>query len=366
MKTLARKSIRNIIPYKPGKPIEELEREMGIKNIIKLASNENPLGPSKRAINAIRNFAPLVNRYPDGACFYLKKKLAKSLGLSMDNLIIGNGSNEIIELIVRAFLEEGDEVILSEPSFLVYGLIAEVAGARIKKTDLKNFKYNLGAIRANISKNTKIIFIANPNNPTGTYVTEEEFKEFLKNIRKDIIVVMDEAYYEFVEENDFPKTLEYLDKYNVVVLRTFSKAHGLSGLRIGYGIANKRLVYFMNKVRQPFNVNSIAQIAALASLEDEAHIEKVKDLIKQQKRFLYNGFKNLGLEFVPSAANFILVNVRQPAKIVFKKMLKKGVIVRDMNAYNLPNWLRVTIGAQKENIRFLRALKQVLRVGGRR
>ncbi|MBL7071129.1 MAG: histidinol-phosphate transaminase [Candidatus Omnitrophica bacterium] len=360
IKNLVRKNVIGIKPYEPGKPIEELKRELGISSIVKMASNENPLGPSKNAIKAIKKAALSVNRYPDGSCYYFKQALSRSLNVSADNLIIGNGSNEIIELALRTFVNKDDEVIMSEPSFLIYNIACKVTEGSPVVLPLKDFKADLAAIKASITDKTKLIFIDNPNNPTGRSVGEAEIEKFLEDISPNLIVVFDEAYYEFVEREDFPDTKRYIGRKNVMILRTFSKAHGLSGLRIGYGIAEKETAAFMNRVRQPFNVNSVAQAAAIASLEDLEHIENSKLLILEGKHYLYKQLEVFGLDYVKSDTNFILINVKQSGRDIFQKMLKRGVIVRDMNAYGLDSYIRVTIGTMAENRKFMKALRGVL------
>lgn len=360
IKDLVKKNILNIKPYEPGKPIEELKRELNISRIIKMASNENPLGPSKKAVNAMKKAIASVNRYPDGSCYYLKEALRKNLNVSAQDLIIGNGSNEIIELALRTFVKAGEEVIMSEPSFLIYNIACRVVDALPVIVPLKDFKADLAGIRDSITDRTKLIFIDNPNNPTGKSVGEAEVEKFLERLPDSVIVVFDEAYNEFVERRDFPDTIRYIGRKNIIVLRTFSKAHGLSGLRIGYGISAPDIIQYMNRTRQPFNVNSIAQIAAIASLEDKEHIARSQLLVSEGKQFLYRNLGLMGLDYVRSDTNFILIDVKKSGREVFEEMLKKGVIVRDMDAYKLYNYIRVTIGTMAENRRFIKALKEVL------
>ena len=360
IKDLVRKNILNIKPYEPGKPIEELKRELGISNIVKMASNENPLGPSKNAVQVMKKAASSVNRYPDGNCYYLKEALSKNLNVAPDNLIIGNGSNEIIELALRTFVDKGDEVVMSEPSFLIYNIACSVSEGVPVVIPLKEFKADLDAVRKSITSKTKIVFIDNPNNPTGRSVGESEVERFLEDMPDHVIVVFDEAYNEFVEREDFPDTARYIGRKNVLILRTFSKAHGLSGLRIGFGIAEKEIVGFMERVRQPFNVNAVAQAAAIASLEDKEHIDKSRLITSEGKHYLYKELDSMGLKYVKSDANFILINVARDGKDVFNKMLQQGVIIRDMNAYKLYDYIRVTIGTMAENHRFIKALREVL------
>jgi len=357
IKDLVRKNILDIRPYEPGKPIEELKRELNISDIVKMASNENPLGPSKRAVKAMRRAISAANRYPDGNCYYLKEALSKNLNLSPDELIIGNGSNEIIELALRTFVNEGEEVIMSEPSFLIYNITSRVANGVPVVVPLADFKPDLRRIENSITERTKLIFIDNPNNPTGRSVGEAEVEGFLEKLPDNVIAVFDEAYNEFVEREDFPDTIRYIGRKNIIILRTFSKAHGLSGLRIGYGIAEKEIIQFMNRARQPFNVNSVAQAAAIASLEDKEHIANSRLTVREGKQFLCGNLDSMGLKYVKSDTNFILVDVKKKARDVFEEMLRKGVIVRSMEAYKLDSYIRVTVGTMNENRKFLKVLR---------
>ena len=358
IKDLVRKNVLDIKPYEPGKPMEELKRELNISSIIKMASNENPLGPSKKAIRAMQRAVSTVNRYPDGSCYYLKKALAKYLSVSPKDLIVGNGSNEIIELVLRTFLNKGEEVIMSAPSFLIYNIASRVAGGSPVIIPLKDFRADLDGIRDSITSRTKVIFIDNPNNPTGRSVGEAEVERFLEKLPDNVIAVFDEAYNEFIERKDFPDTIRYIGRKNIIVLRTFSKAHGLSGLRIGYGIAEPEIIECMDRVRQPFNVNSVAQAAAIASLKDTEHIANSKLIISEGKQFLYEELRSMGLNYIKSDTNFILIDVGKSGNEVFAEMLKEGVIVRSMDAYKLNNYIRVTIGTMAQNRRFLKALKK--------
>jgi len=371
VRNLARKCIRDLKPYEPGRPIEEIKRDLGIKKVVKLASNENPIGASKKAIKAILDMTDRLNRYPDGGCFYLKRKLSGVLNVKESNLIFGNGSNEIIELVTRAYLNEGEEAVVAEPSFLIFKLATAVQGgvpvavplksfSSSQTTSVTRFNYDLNAMKKAVTAKTKIVFIDNPNNPIGISVGKKELERFLGDLPKDIIVVLDEAYNEFVERNDFPDSLKYIDRGNVIVLRTFSKAYGLSGLRVGYGVASSKIIEYMNKVRQPFNVSSVAQAAALASLNDKAFIKKVRSLVLKEKYKLYYALDKMGLKYVGSDTNFVLINIKQDSKNVFNRMLKKGVIVRDMCAYGLRNYIRVTIGKPSENRKFLKVLKKII------
>ena len=353
--------IKDIRPYIPGKPIKEVERELGIENSLKMASNENAIGPSHKAIEAIMEAIGDIHRYPDSDGFYLKQVLCPHLEVSEDRVIFGNGSNEIIELITRTFLRAGEEAIMAFPSFQVYDLMVTVVGGIAKMVPLKDFRFDLAAILAAISSKTKLIFLDNPNNPVGCHITVEEFAEFMSKVPDGVIVVADEAYYDFIEEESYPDSTSYIDKDQpIIVMRTFSKMFGLAGLRIGYGIAHRDAIAWMNKVRQPFNCNALAQAAARGMLHDNLYIQETKRYIKEGKRYLYAELERLGLEYVPSATNFILFNTAKKGKDVFLAMQKQGVIVRPMDSYHLPTYLRVTIGEAKENRRFIEVLEQAL------
>ena len=355
-----KEELRDLQPYKPGKPVDEVKRELGLKEAIKLASNENPFGPSRLALTALRKNLREVNRYPDGGCYYLRKKLAKMHAVSEDQLVFGNGSDELIVLAIRALLERGDEVLISEPTFLVYRLASKIAGLNIKFIPSKNLKYDLEAMVSQITDRTRMIFIANPDNPTGTYVNRDEVEAFINRTPKDVILFFDEAYYEYAINGDYPDTLKYRDTGNIITTRTFSKIFGLAGLRIGYGISAPEISELMNKVREPFNVNSLAQAAALAALDDTAFVSKVRRLTDKGKKQLYDGFKELGIDYVPSATNFILVNFCDKADSIYDKLLRSGLITRHMGGWGLKNYLRITIGTERENERLLKRLKEIL------
>jgi histidinol-phosphate aminotransferase len=355
---MVNKDILKITPYQPGKPIEEVKRELGLKEVIKLASNENPLGPSPKAVLAIKKALFKINRYPEGSCFYLRQALSKKLKLKPGNLIFGNGSDEIIDIIIKTFSSPGDQILTSEVTFLEYKIIALQNGRLVTTAPMKDFRYDLAAIKTGITPKTRIIFIANPNNPTGTYLNKQEVENFISGLPEDILVVFDEAYLEFVEKKDLPRTLDYaLNRKNVVVLRTFSKIYGLAGLRIGYGIANQGCIAYLERCRQPFNVNTLAQEAARAALSDTDFVNQTKKLVSEGKRYLERELKGLGLEFIPSAANFILIDLKEDGLKVSKELLKNGVIVRDMRQYGLNNFIRVTVGLRKENEKFVKELK---------
>ena len=354
--------IRSVRPYEPGKPIKELERELGLHHVIKLASNENPLGPSRKALRAMRRALREVHLYPESKCHYLVKRLSQELGIGENQLIIGNGSNEIIELLARGFVSEGDRVISSETTFLVYPILTQVMGAEYVGVPMKNFRFDLQGILNAITGRTRLIFIANPNNPTGTYVTTQEVEDFIARVPKDVIVCFDEAYVDFVEAADFPHMIFHAktEKPNIVILRTFSKAYGLAGARVGYGLGAPSMIEYLHKIRQPFNVNSVAQAGAAAALDDRFFLWRTKHLVSSGRRYLAKRFEKLGLRHIPSQANFILVDVGRDAEEVFQALLRKGMIVRSMKAYGLSTWIRVTIGRRSQNAQFYRLLKSYL------
>jgi histidinol-phosphate aminotransferase len=362
--SLANEHILGIAPYEPGKPIEELERELGIAHPIKLASNENPLAPSDRVQKAITAALASLNRYPDGSGFYLRQALAKRHGVSQDQVILGNGSNELIELLVRTFLKPGDEAVVPHPSFPFYPMIVQAAGGIRVMVMLKDHRLDLDAMARAITPLTKMVFIANPNNPTATIVTASEVEHFMSRLPPRTIVIFDEAYTEFSQGPDFPDTLGLVKEgRKVVVLRTFSKATSLAGLRVGYGVADADAVALMNRIRQPFNVNSLAQVAALAALDDEAHVLECVRMIEGGRHYLYDEFKRLGIAYVPSRANFILVDVGRSASDIYQKLLHEGVIVRPLTSFGMETALRVTVGTPEENRKLIKALRRVLGFG---
>lgn len=360
---LVRKNILNITPYLAGKPIEEIKRQLGLKEIIKLASNENPLGPSPKAMEAIKKNLSGANRYPDSQGYYLRKKLGRYLNVKPANIVLGNGSDELIDIIIKTFVEDDENIITADTTFLEYEVIAQVNGRRIITAPLRYFKYDLEAIHKKIDKNTKLIFISNPNNPTGTYVTKYEFEDFMRGLPGNTLLVLDEAYDTFIDVDDFPRGLNYIHNKNVILLKTFSKAYGLAGLRIGYAVASAELASYMEKARQPFNVNMLAQVGAAAALDDKKFLRRTRKTIFTGKGYLYDALAKLGIAYVPTVANFILIDVGRDGVGVFQDMLKYGVIVRDMHQYGLKNFIRVTIGTKKENERFIKVLKKV--IGGR-
>jgi histidinol-phosphate aminotransferase len=356
----ANPALRDLKVYEPGKPIEETARELGAEanQILKLASNENPLGPSPKAVAAMRDMLAQSNFYPDGGGYYLREALSKKLGVARENLILGNGSNEVIEFLGHAFLQPGDEIVTSEHAFVVYKLIAAVFGARTIEAPSLDYRHDLDAMLGAITPRARLIFIANPNNPTGTLLSQAEIDRFMSRLPENIVAVFDEAYFEYVDNP--PDTVRFIrEGRNLVVLRTFSKIAGLAGLRIGYGIARSELIQVLQKTRQPFNVNGLAQAAAVAALEDDAYFRETKRVTDEGRRYLQEQFAEMKLPFIPSAANFVLVNVGN-GHAVFKALLARKIIVRALKGYNLPEWIRVSIGTMEQNKRCIAALREVL------
>lgn len=353
--------IQSIKPYVPGKPLEELEREYGISDSIKLASNENPLGPSPRALDAIRRAADNVHRYPDGSGYYLVKKLAEHLSVPADNLVLGNGSDELLGMLACAFFRPGDEAIMPLPSFLMYDITVRASGAVPVAVPLDGFAIDLDAMAQKVTERTRVIFLTNPNNPTGMVIAQSEFERFIGLLPDHIIVIIDEAYIEFARDPQCLKSLalDYHDR-PIVILRTFSKAYGLAGLRIGYGVMSPEIASILHRVRMPFNASSIAQEGALAALDDKDFLKKTQALIHQELEFLYEGVRRIGLDYLPTQANFFLIDLKTDADRIFTAMLKEGVIVRSMTSYGYPTYIRVTVGLHQENIRFLSALEKTL------
>jgi len=357
MSPTAHQFVLDLVAYEPGKPVEELAREMGLEPsaIIKLASNENPLGPSPKALAAMRDALERANFYPDGGGWALRGAIAEKLGLERSNVILGNGSNEIIEFLGHAFLEPGAEVVTAKHAFAVYTLMAQLFGATTVEVDDPGYTHDLEAMLAAITPRTRQVFIANPNNPTGTLVGQAEIDAFMARVPEHVVVVFDEAYYEFLD--NAPDVLKYVrDGRNVVVMRTFSKIQGLANLRIGYGLAKPELIDVLQKTRQPFNANGIAQAGALAGLKDDEHMRRTRELTHEGRNYLQTEFAVMGLTFVPSHANFVLVRVGN-GDIVFQALLRQGIIVRAMRSYKLPAWIRVSVGTMEQNRRFIEALR---------
>jgi histidinol-phosphate aminotransferase len=354
--------LNNLPTYQPGRPIEEVARELGLDpdGIIKLASNENPLGPSRLGLAAMRQALKQVNLYPDGNAFYLKQKLAAKLGVTPANLILGNGSNEVIEMVGHALLAPGAEVVVSQYCFAVYPIVTALFGAKLVVVPAKNHAHDLDAMLAAITPNTRIVFVANPNNPTGTTAGREELTRFVNAVPANVLLALDEAYIEFLDEPlDLLPEIRNGSKPNLLLMRTFSKIYGLAGLRIGYGIGHPDFIAALEKIRQPFNINSVAQAGALAALDDTKHVGKTRKINSRGLKLYARTFRKLGLEFISSSANFILVRIGDGQR-VFGELQKLGVIVRPMGGYQLPEWIRISIGTPKENKRCLEALKSVL------
>ncbi|NNH88338.1 histidinol-phosphate transaminase [Acinetobacter terrae] len=352
----ANEGISKLKPYQPGKPISELERELGITDIVKLASNENPLGCSDKVKQAVAAELVEIGRYPDGGGFILKDQIQAQFSVTADRITLGNGSNDLLEMFARAFVSEKDSVVYSQHAFAVYALVTQAINAKAIEVPAKGFAHDLDAMAAAIKANTKLVFIANPNNPTGTWFEEAEFEAFMQKVPANVIVVLDEAYVEYFPENF--NSLKFLEQYpNIIVSRTLSKCYGLAALRVGFALASAEVTDYLNRIRQPFNVNHLAMVAAVAALKDEDFIEQSRIVNKAGMKQLEEGFASLGLDYVPSRANFILVDVQADPAQTFNALLKEGVIVRPVG---IANHLRVSIGTEAENAKFLTALAKVL------
>lgn len=348
--------------YQPGRPIEEVAREHNLApaSIIKVASNENPLGPSPKAVEAMRNVLGSLHLYPDGNAFYLKRKLAAKLGLQPENLALGNGSNEIIEFAGHAFMRPGVDVVVSEYCFAIYPIMAKMFGANVVAVPAKNFGHDLPAMLGAITPQTRVMFVANPNNPTGTLASKTEIERLVREVPDSVLLVMDEAYVEFIDDApDLVSLIRNGSKPNLVLMRTFSKIYGLAGLRLGYGIGHPSIISAFEKVRQPFNINALIQAGALAALDDEEHLSRTRKNNASGLAYFERELARLQLEIVPSAANFLLVRVGQ-GQAVFEAMQNQGVIARPMGGYKLPEWIRITVGTASENERCLAALARAL------
>ena len=353
--------ILSIKPYVPGKPIEDLEREYGIKRSIKLAYNENPLGPSPKAVEAIQLALERLNRYPDGSGYHLINRIAEKHKVTPGNIVLGNGSDEIIGMLTHTFLKPGDEAVLPQPSFLMYDIMVRSAGATCVNVPLDSLSIDLKEIKKRLTSKSKMIFLCNPNNPTGTIILKDEFENFLESIPPEILVVVDEAYIEFVREQNCAYGIDYIETQRpLVVLRTFSKVYGLAGLRIGYGVMSEEISDLINRVRLPFNSNSLAQAGAVAALDDDKFFNKTLRLIHEGLEFMYDSLDKQRIKYFPTQANFFLLDVERDADEVYEKMLAHGVIVRSMTSYGYPNYIRVNVGLRDENAKFLKALDEVL------
>lgn len=363
---LALPGVQQLSPYVPGKPVEELAREFGLNpaDIVKLASNENPLGPSAKVCEAINQALHELTRYPDGSGFALKDKLAAHYAVAPEQITLGNGSNDILELVARAWLAPGRNAIFSEHGFAVYPIATLASGAECREIAAKNYGHDLAAMAAAIDDNTRVVFIANPNNPTGTWFDQAALNSFLNAVPADVLVVLDEAYIEYAADSDLPDGMAYLNRYpNLLVSRTFSKAYGLAALRVGYAVSSVEVAEILNRVRQPFNVNSLALVAASAALDDQDYLARSRDTNSVGMQQLEEGFKKLGLSWLPSRGNFIAVDFQRDAAKINQGLLEQGVIVRPIAGYGMPNFLRVSIGTAAENQTFLDALTQVLQQG---
>jgi len=361
MKQLMRNCVERLNPYTPGKPIEELERERGIKGSIKLASNENPLGPSPKAVKAVAETLTNIHRYPDANAYYVREKLADKFGLPMNRIIVGNGADELMELVAKTFLSPGEEVVIPEHAFLLYETLAFSFDGRAVMVPLSDFSVDLEAMIKAVTPHTKMVFINNPHNPTGKAVKRTEISRFLNELPPDVIVVLDEAYIEFSTDPDVGSGLEILESYPLlVILRTFSKIYGLAGLRLGYGFASEAITGALNRVRQPFNVNSLAQVAGLAALDDDEFVERTLALIKEGLAYLYGELDRLGLAYIPTQANFLIIKTPLGTRVTYERMLEQGVIIRPMDSYGLEGYIRMNVGLPEENSRFIHTLESVI------
>jgi histidinol-phosphate aminotransferase len=360
-KNLIREAITGLTPYIPGKPIEMVERELGIKNTIKLASNETALGPSPMALEAMQQELMNVNYYPEDSSLYLREKVASKLKIHPDMLVVSNGAHNVIWLIGQTFINEGDEVLMADLTFPSYDTITRMMGGVPIKVPLKNFANDLEEMKNLITKKTKLIFLCNPNNPTGAINTRTEFENFINQIPKNIIIVMDEAYFDFVDDPQFPNSIDYINEDNPIIgLRTFSKISGLAGIRVGYSITNLELTSYLRRVVEPFPTSRLAQVAALAALDDEKHYAEVVNLNSSGKAYYYQEFEKMGLRYVRSQANFVFVEVEKDVKTVFQKMMEKGIIIRPTMGWKEGKAIRITIGLPQQNEACIKALKEVL------
>ncbi len=367
--TLSMPAVLDLMPYQPGKPIESLARELGLDagKIVKLASNENPLGPSPKALATMQASLQEVARYPDGNGYLLKQKLAEKLNVAMDQITLGNGSNDVLDLIARVFLGPGRSAVFSQYAFAVYPISVQAVGAEARIAPAHDgrrgpaYGHDMTAMLDQVAENTTVIFIANPNNPTGTYVTQTELGNFLQALPERVIAVVDEAYFEYVERGDYPDSCQWLSRFpNLIVTRTFSKAYGLAGLRIGYALSNPRLADLLNRVRQPFNVNGMALAAAAVAIEDDDHLRASRNINREGMVQLEEAFERRGLNYIPSVGNFITVDIGRDGDLIFQALLREGVIVRPVANYGMPRHLRVSVGTRAENQTFIDALDCVL------
>jgi histidinol-phosphate aminotransferase len=358
-----RSCLELIKPYVPGKPVEEVERELGLSNVIKMASNENPLGPSSLSVKAMQDSLEKMHIYPDGSCFYLRQALSSGLNVKPEQLIFGNGSDEILSFLTMDYINPGDEAVTVAPSFSEYDFALRLMGGVPRSVPLtgNNFSYDLEAVLKAVNEKTKIVFLCSPNNPTGTIIRKKELDRFIERLPEKVLLVLDQAYIEYAGDPEHPSGLDYIEKdYPVILLRTFSKIYGLAGLRIGYGIGPAEIISDLNRVREPFNVNAMAQVAAIAALEDRKHLDSSRELVNSGRIQLTEGLAEMGLAPVPDQANFFFLDIGVDSKQAFQALLKRGVIVRTGDIFGYPTFIRVTYGTAEQNSRFLAALKEVL------
>jgi len=364
-KDIARECIADLIPYKGGKPASDLRREMGVEEVFKFASNESPLGPSPLAIEAMERTAKEANRYPDSGCYYLREKIADRLGCSMEEIVAGSGSNELVNLAMAVVIDPGDEAIIADPSFIMYAIAVKTMGGVPVFVPTVNFEHDLKAMAEAIGPRTKAVFVCNPNNPTGAMIRRKEIEEFMASVPDRVLVVFDEAYYEYITDPEYPDTLRYVrEKKNVLVLRTFSKVYSLAGLRVGYGIAKPDIIEYFNRVRLPFNVTTPAQAAAMASLDDPEQVLKSRAVNDEGMAYLKGEFERLGFGVAESYTNFLLVDLKRSGPAVSKRLEEMGLIVRPMKAFRLPDqYVRITVGLPHENERLVEGLKRICASG---
>ena len=358
---LARKGILELVSYIPGKSIEEVEKELGAKKWVKLASNENLLGPSPKALAAIRKELPNIHMYPEGPCTLLRQALADRFSMPEARIVISNGADNLILMIACAFVDEGDEVVMADPTFAVYTNVTQIMGGKPVNVRVRDFTHDLDGILKKVSRKTKLVFICNPNNPTGTIITHDALDDFFARLPGHVIVILDEAYADFAEHPHYPNGLEYVDGHPVIVLRTFSKVYGLAGLRIGYALGGEELMHCLYQVRDPFPVHRLAQVAAVAALKDIDHAVKSIQLVYEGRRYLYKELDRMGLTYVPSEANFVLIDFGKDIREVFEALLREGIIIRPGQMWGFPTMGRVTLGRMEDNKRFIKALKKILR-----
>lgn len=349
-------------PYSPGKPLFEVQKELGLEKVIMLASNENPLGVSPKAIEAINQYVSQLNRYPDASTTNLRKAIGEHHSIDDDHIIVGNGADEIITLISETFLDAGDEVIVPSPSFSEYTFATHLMGAKVVKVPLTTtFEYDLNAITQAVTNKTKVIYLCSPNNPTGTYIDRRALEQFFMQLPDNLIVVYDSAYSHYVTEENYSEGIEYIKKgYPIIVLQTFSKVYGLAGIRVGYGMSSPDIINSIHKVREPFNVNALAQVAAIAALRDKAHVTKSQKKNEEGRQFLYNAFDKLGISYVDSMSNFILVDMGEEASAIYEQLFQKGIIVRNGSVFGLPHHMRITVGNHTENKVLIEVLESIV------